>query len=61
MAVKKWAIVVFVGLLLIVLFQNLQMVTISFLFWQVRVSQIILLPLMLVLGFMGGIVAGKTR
>jgi len=58
-AIRKWAITVLVGLVLIVLFQNVQTVTIRFLFWQVSLSQIILLPLMLALGFMGGIVAGK--
>ena len=59
-AIRKWAITVLVGLVLIVLFQNVQKVTITFLFWQVSVSQIILLPLVLALGVgLGFLVRGK--
>ena len=47
-------------LVLIVLLQNTQVVTLRFLFWQVSMSRIILLPLILLAGFAAGFFVGKS-
>jgi len=46
-------------LLLIILLQNTQVVVIRFLFWQLSMSRIILLPLIILIGFMIGFFVGK--
>jgi uncharacterized integral membrane protein len=43
----------------IVLLQNTHVVRVRFLFWQVGMSQIILLPLILLVGFVAGYILGK--
>ncbi|HLF18362.1 MAG TPA: LapA family protein [Candidatus Omnitrophota bacterium] len=54
---------VFIGIILmlpiILLLQNTQVVTVRFLFWQISMSQIILIPLVLVIGFVVGFLIGK--
>lgn len=47
-----------VVLLLIFLFQNTQVVSIRFLFWELSMSRIILLSLVALIGFMVGLLAG---
>ena len=46
-------------LLAILLLQNTQVVTLRFLFWRISMSQIILIPLVLGLGFVIGFLVGK--
>lgn len=58
---KQITILVIAVLFLIILLQNTQVVTFSLLFWEVRMSQIILLPLMLALGFIGGYLTHSIR
>jgi uncharacterized integral membrane protein len=63
---KQVVIAVIVLLLLIVLFQNTAVVTFSFLFWEFSISQILLIPLMLLVGFVVGmltysLIARKKR
>lgn len=49
-------------LFLIFLFQNTQVVTLRLYFWKISMSQIILIPLVLILGFViGYIVARVTK
>lgn len=47
------------GLLLIFLLQNTQVVSVQFLFWKLSMSRIILLPLVMILGFVVGFFVGK--
>ncbi|MCJ7593487.1 MAG: LapA family protein [Desulfobacterales bacterium] len=47
-------------LFLIFLFQNTQVVTLRLYFWKISMSQIILIPLVLVLGFIIGYVVAKV-
>lgn len=61
---KNWnniMLLVLVVLLLIVSFQNLKAVTLQILFWPVRVSPVILLPLMLLTGFAAGRLTRRKR
>ncbi len=51
---KKVLILSIVILFLIVLFQNTETVTLSFLFWNFSMSQIFLLPIVLFIGFVLG-------
>lgn len=60
MNVKTLVVAVLVVLSLVILFQNTQTVTLKFLFWQVTVSRIILIPLFVGMGFMMGYVAAKV-
>jgi uncharacterized integral membrane protein len=48
-------------LLLIISFQNLKAVTLQMLFWPVRVSPVILIPLMLLTGFAAGRLTRRKR
>jgi uncharacterized integral membrane protein len=49
------AIVILVVLTLVIVFQNTQMVTFRLFFWNISMSQIILIPLMLLIGFVVGL------
>ena len=46
-------------LFLIFLLQNTQVVTLRLYFWSISMSQIILIPLMLILGFVAGYITAK--
>jgi uncharacterized integral membrane protein len=56
---KVWVPAIVVLLFLIVLFQNTDVVTLRVLFWDVSMSQVILIPLVLVIGFAAGFVVAK--
>ena len=56
---KTIAIVVVVVLFLIFLFQNTTVMTLRLYFWEVSMSQIILVPLILLVGFAFGFAVGK--
>ena len=61
---KNWkniTLLVLVVLLLIVSFQNLRAVTLQILFWPVRVSPVVLIPLMLLTGFAAGRLTRRKR
>ncbi|MFH1122975.1 MAG: lipopolysaccharide assembly protein LapA domain-containing protein [Pseudomonadota bacterium] len=47
-------------LFLIFLFQNTQVVTLRLYFWKISMSQIILIPLVLILGFLIGYIVAKV-
>lgn len=59
MSPKKIALIVLGTLLLIVLLQNTQVVSVRFLFWKLSMSRIILLPLFMLIGFIIGFFVGK--
>jgi uncharacterized integral membrane protein len=62
MPAKILIALIVIGLLLIVLAQNAQVVTLKFLLWQVSMSQIILLLFTVLTGFvLGWIVAKMAR
>lgn len=48
-------------LLLIISFQNLAPLQLQMLFWKVRISPVILLPLMLLTGFAAGFFTRRKR
>jgi uncharacterized integral membrane protein len=48
-----------IALLLIVLLQNTQVVTLRLFFWEVGMSQIILIPLAMAIGFVIGLIVSK--
>jgi uncharacterized integral membrane protein len=62
---KTIVLLVLIGLFLIVLIQNAQLVTLQLLFWKVDISQIVLVPSLVLIGFILGYivakVAGKSR
>ena len=56
----KWIVsLVVVILLLIFLLQNTQVVTLRLYFWNFSMSQIILIPLVLIFGFVAGYIVAK--
>lgn len=59
MEAKKVFLIILIVLFCVVLLQNTQVVTMRFLFWRAAMSQIILLPLILLAGFAAGYFAGK--
>jgi uncharacterized integral membrane protein len=56
---KTIAIIVVFVLFLIFLFQNKSVVTLRLYFWEISASQIILIPLVLVVGFAVGFAVAK--
>ena len=62
MKAKTIVVLVLIGLFLIILVQNAQVITLRLLFWEIGMSQIVLLSLAMVIGFiLGFIVAKVTR
>ena len=57
---KLIVVLVLIALLLIILIQNTQVVTLRLFFWKVGMSQIILIPLAMVIGFIVGFVVSKV-
>jgi|GEM_PF-1464963 len=52
----KWIVgLVFLGLLVILLFQNQQAVTYRVFFWEISISQVLLVPVVLLIGFLFGL------
>ena len=60
MKAKTIVILVLIGLFLIILIQNTQVVTLQLLFWKLGMSQIILVPMILLIGFIVGYLVAKT-
>lgn len=59
--IKIYGTVILAILFLIVLMQNAEAVSVRFLVWKFSVSQVILLPLVLALGFAIGWLVGEFR
>lgn len=53
------AVSVLAGLVLILLLQNTQVVTLRLLFWKVEMSRVIFIPFVMLVGFAAGFVAGR--
>jgi uncharacterized integral membrane protein len=53
-------ILVLVALFVIILVQNTQVVTLQLLFWKLGMSQIILVPLTMLIGFILGYIVAKA-
>ena len=56
---KVIAALVLVALVLILLFQNTQVVSLKIYFWEIAMSQIILIPLVLLIGFVAGYLVAR--
>ena len=56
---KVIAVIVISILALIILLQNLQTVTFRLFFWKVEVSQLLLVLLMLIIGYILGVLTAK--
>ncbi|MDD3374418.1 MAG: lipopolysaccharide assembly protein LapA domain-containing protein [Candidatus Omnitrophica bacterium] len=59
MKFKNILLLIFGIILLVVLLQNTQVVSMRFLFWQISMSRIILLPLVMFFGFVIGFFVGR--
>jgi len=57
---KFIVLLVLIVLFLIILIQNTQVVTLRLFFWKVGMSQIILIPLTMAIGFVVGFVVSKV-
>ena len=56
---KFIVVLVIVGLFLVFLIQNTQVVTLRLYFWEISMSQIILIPLAILVGFVFGFIVAK--
>ncbi len=56
---KAIAMLILSGLFLIIFLQNTQVVSVQFLFWKISMSRIILLPLMIIIGFIAGFLTSR--
>jgi len=59
MKLKVIVVLAFSILFFIILLQNIQVVSIRLLFWEISMSRIILFPLVLLLGFVIGFFIGR--
>jgi uncharacterized integral membrane protein len=57
---KFIVVLVLIALFLIILIQNIQPVTLRLFFWKVGMSQIILIPLTMAIGFVIGFIVAKV-
>ena len=57
---KFIVVLVLIALFLIILIQNTQVVTLRLFFWNVGMSQIILIPLAMAIGFVVGFIVSKV-
>jgi len=57
---KFIGVLVLITLFLIILIQNIQPVTLRLFFWKVGMSQIILIPLTMAIGFVVGFIVAKV-
>jgi uncharacterized integral membrane protein len=57
---KFIVVVVLIALFLVILIQNIQPVTLRLFFWKVSMSQIILIPLIMAIGFVVGFIVAKV-
>jgi len=57
---KFIVVVVLIALFLIILIQNTQVVMLRLFFWKVGMSQIILIPLTMAIGFVVGFIVAKV-
>ncbi len=60
MKTKTIIIVVLIALFVIILIQNTQVVTLRLFFWKLGMSQIILIPLIMAIGFVVGFIVSKV-
>jgi uncharacterized integral membrane protein len=61
MKTKIWIVAVLLVLLIIILFQNTQEVIFRIYFWKISMSQVILVPLSVLIGVLFGYYLAKTR
>ena len=61
MKAKTIIIVIVAVLLLIIIVQNTQVVTLNLFFWEISMSRIIFIPLILIIGFILGYIFAKAK
>ncbi|UCC40530.1 MAG: LapA family protein [Candidatus Aminicenantes bacterium] len=59
MKTKVIIVLILMALFLIILIQNTQIVTYRLYFWKISISQIILVPLVMLFGFVVGFIVAK--
>lgn len=59
MKAKTIILIILAGLGVVILIQNSQVATIRLFFWEIAMSQIILVPLVFIIGFVAGFLAAK--
>jgi len=60
MRAKFIVVLVLIALFLVILIQNIQPVTLRLFFWKIGMSQIILMPLTMAIGFIAGFIVAKV-
>ena len=59
MKAKTIILIILAGLGVVILVQNSQVVTIRLFFWKIAMSQVILVPFVLIIGFVAGFLVTK--
>jgi uncharacterized integral membrane protein len=60
MKAKTIVVLVLVALFVIILIENTQVVSLRLFFWKISMSQIILIPLTMLIGFVAGLLVAKV-
>ncbi|MFZ5516224.1 MAG: DUF1049 domain-containing protein [Candidatus Zhuqueibacterota bacterium] len=61
MKAKMVLALVLIALILIIVIQNISVVTLRFLLWDLTMSRIIFIPMILIIGFILGYIAAKSK
>ncbi|UCE07184.1 MAG: DUF1049 domain-containing protein [bacterium] len=61
MKFKTIIALILVSIFLIILIQNVQVVTLRFLLWKISMSRIIFVPFIMLIGFILGYIAAKAK
>ena len=59
--IKSIAVILLAVIVLIVVVQNVETVTLRFLFWRLTLSRIVLLPLLFAAGFLTGSLVARLK
>ena len=61
MKTKTVIALILIALFLIILIQNVDVVTLQFLFWEISMSRILFIPFILIIGFILGYIFAKAK
>lgn len=61
MKAKTIIAIILIAIFIILLIQNVNVVTLRFLFWKISMSRVIFIPLVLFIGFILGYLFAKTK
>jgi len=59
MKAKTLVVLILIGLFLVILLQNTEVVTFQLLFWEITMSRVLLILVIVIIGFLLGYIVGR--